>query len=433
MILTILVGLISATSMALSALFYPNIKIKKFKFPIYCVFPLFGAIILLLTQSIDFNNVLDVFLTDSSVNPLQILILFISMVFISTLLDEEGFFSFLAEVSLSKAKGNQYNLFTFLFIFVSFLTIFTSNDIIVLTFTPFIISFCKRANINPLPYLFAEFVAANTFSSFLPVGNPTNIFLTESLNIDWGRYLLYMSLPSIITGMVAYTILLLIFKNQLKSHIEANVIREEKIKDKFTVVICLISLFGAIVCCALSSFLPIRSYLCCFIIALVLLLVRLLYGSIKKKTKEPINTLKRLPYSLLPLLIGMFIIVIGLGKYEIGKYLGEFLSVKGEIYTFGLSSFLIANIINNIPMSVLYEEIFLSINYTPSAVFSVILSSNIAAYLTPFGALAGIMFLNKSHEQNIKLSFTKFCLVGLSVSLPSLLLGLTTLQIVSSI
>ena len=71
---------------------------------------------------------------------------------------------------------------------VAILTIFTSNDIVILTFTPFICYFSKNAKINPIPYLVAEFAAANTYSMMLIIGNPTNIYLATSASIDFISY-----------------------------------------------------------------------------------------------------------------------------------------------------------------------------------------------------------------------------------------------------
>ena len=39
----------------------------------------------------------------------------------------------------------------------------------------------KNASINPIPYLAAEFVAANTWSMALIIGNPTNIYLVTAI------------------------------------------------------------------------------------------------------------------------------------------------------------------------------------------------------------------------------------------------------------
>jgi len=57
-----------------------------------------------------------------------------------------------------------------LFTFISAVAIFTSNDIVVLTFTPFVCYHAKNAKINPVPYLVSVFAAANTCSMLLIIG-----------------------------------------------------------------------------------------------------------------------------------------------------------------------------------------------------------------------------------------------------------------------
>ena len=76
-----------------------------------------------------------------SVAPVKILGLFISMTVLSVFLDELGFFKVLANAALKKSGKSTRKLFFLLYTTVSILTFFTSNDIIVLTFTPFICYF----------------------------------------------------------------------------------------------------------------------------------------------------------------------------------------------------------------------------------------------------------------------------------------------------
>jgi arsenical pump membrane protein len=63
----------------------------------------------------------------------------------SVFLDELGFFRVLASAALHRAGSSQKILFFILYFTVSILTVFTSNDIIILTFTPFICAFARRA------------------------------------------------------------------------------------------------------------------------------------------------------------------------------------------------------------------------------------------------------------------------------------------------
>lgn len=133
-------------------LFFPKIKIGKLSVDTYWVVALAGALSLVICGQNDFVSIGKKLAENSAVNPLKIVALFISMTILSVYLDEAGFFSYLAAKTLSKAKSNKKKLFLYLYIIVSVLTVFTSNDIIILSFTPFICYFSKNAKINPLPF-----------------------------------------------------------------------------------------------------------------------------------------------------------------------------------------------------------------------------------------------------------------------------------------
>jgi len=139
----------------------PSVNIKGKSLSIYWVAPFIGAIILLLSGIITAPEMTAGLTKSGDVNPIKILILFLSMTVISIFLDNAGFFRYLASAVLKKAKSSQMSLFVSLYVMVSVLTVFTSNDIIVLTFTPFICYFAKNADIDPIPYLICEFIAAN--------------------------------------------------------------------------------------------------------------------------------------------------------------------------------------------------------------------------------------------------------------------------------
>src|SRR3546814_1543362 len=65
------------------------------------------------------------------------------------------------------------------------LTYFTSNDMVIVSLTPLILELCNQSkNMKPLPMLIAKFVAANTSSIGLYIGNPTNILLADAVG-EW--------------------------------------------------------------------------------------------------------------------------------------------------------------------------------------------------------------------------------------------------------
>ena len=189
MVLTVIIFAATVAAIILGILFFPKIKIKNGLYvDSYWVIALVGVILMLITGQTDLNALFNALTEDTAVNPIKILVLFVSMTVLSIFLDELGFFAYLADVTLKKAGANKFKLFTYLYAVVSVLTVFTSNDVIILSFTPFICYFAKNAEINPLPYLAGEFVAANTWSMALVIGNPTNIYLASAFNMGFAEY-----------------------------------------------------------------------------------------------------------------------------------------------------------------------------------------------------------------------------------------------------
>ena len=135
---TIVISITTCILMILSILFFPKIKIGNKQVSSYWIISLLGAILLLLLKKIDINYLFNELTSNNSMNPIKILILFVSMTFLSTYLDEVGLFKYIANLAVKKAGHSQIKLFVYLYIFISILTVFTSNDIIILTFTPFI-------------------------------------------------------------------------------------------------------------------------------------------------------------------------------------------------------------------------------------------------------------------------------------------------------
>ena len=153
MIATIVISSITFVSVILSILLFPHIRIGKFKLDTYWIIALVGAIALLSCSLARVQDVWGQLTNSASINPLKILVLFFSMTAISVILDELGLFRYLASVASSKAKEKQLVLFLMFYLLTSVLTVFTSNDVVILTLTPFICFFSKRSKINPLPYL----------------------------------------------------------------------------------------------------------------------------------------------------------------------------------------------------------------------------------------------------------------------------------------
>ena len=413
----------------LSSLLFPTIRIKKIKLQTYWIVALVGAILLLLIKEVTISELYTHF-TSSKIGPLQILILFISMTILSIFLDEVNFFKYLATVVTNHVKGKQIYIFLSLYALTSILTVFTSNDIIILTFTPFICYFARHTKINPIPYLIAEFIAANTWSMMLIIGNPTNIYIATSFGIDFVEYFMKMAIPTIITGISTLLLMLIVFRKKLKEPIN---LEEEHatIKSKFLLIVGLFNLITCTVILAVSSYINIEMWIVTLIFCMSLIISTLIYALVKKeKPVILLNTLKRAPWNLIPFLLSMFTIVYALTKCGALNVLIKVFENTDSNFVYGIASFLACNLLNNIPMSVLFTEILELSHANVNNIYTVIAACNIGAFLTPIGALAGIMWLSLLKKQKLKFSFVSFIKYGSIFAIPAILIVILMITII---
>ncbi|MCS7131954.1 MAG: SLC13 family permease, partial [Hadesarchaea archaeon] len=125
--------------------------------------PIIGAMILLATFSIGPDTVGKAIIGGPNLKPYSILILIMSLSYICVSLDYTGFFEYLS-LYLARAAGSSgKRLFIYFFLLTAFLTLFTDNDIVILTMTLIILYVCKNARLDPIPFLFTQFFTVNIF------------------------------------------------------------------------------------------------------------------------------------------------------------------------------------------------------------------------------------------------------------------------------
>ena len=438
----IITAVLVSAGLIVNILTNPHISVKGIHIRIfYWMVPLFGALVLILSRHLTFSEIFRGLTGATGMNPLKILVLFISMTLLSIYLDEAGMFRYLAITTLKHAGQSQKRLFLYLYLCVSVLTVFTSNDIIILTFTPFICYFSKNAKINPVPYLFGEFVAANTFSLMFIIGNPTNIYLAASAGLGFFEYLKLSWLPTIVSGTVAYLCLILMFNKDLCKPMEISD-TSCTLEDKGLVTIGVIHLGLCTVLLVISSYVNLEMWLITLSFAVSLFVCTMLYRLITRNKKRPgpaprtehllLHTLRRAPWELIPFVLSMFLIVLSLEKYGVTALIADFFGEDMTILKYGLSSFLAANLMNNIPMSVLFSSITSGLSGLTAerAVFSAVIGSNLGAYFTPLGALAGIMWSDILKKTGVDFSFRKYVRLGAPISFIVLAAALVSLSIV---
>lgn len=399
-------------AMTLSFFLFPTINIKGKRIDTYWLITTIGAILILLFNISTAGDILNLFIQNNSTNPFKIIVLFLSLTFISKFLDAVGLFNFLASRASRIGKGNQFIIFTAFYFLISLLTIATNNDIIIIV-TPIMIYFAKASKIKPMPYLIMVCFVLNTLSTTFLTTNVSNLYLGSFFGITYFDYLAKLTPVSLILMLILYILLILVFYKDLKVKIEVEV-EKEPIKNKFLLCLGLMSLILTTIFLIISNLINVEMYLITLIFALVDLIIGSIYCFIKKEDKIYIfKPVKTLPYEFIPFLISMFIIISSLNQtdllLQIGNLLNSIESVEAEVFAYGLTSAISANLVNNVPMSLLYANILNANTLTTvDNVYAAILASNLCALITPCGALSSLMFMRICKENEVKISYLDY-------------------------
>ncbi len=352
----------------------------------------------------------------------NVVIILATLMVISTLLDDYGFFEYCAYNAIHASKNSGHRLFLYTYLVVSMISLFAGNDVVILTTTPIILIFCRKVQINPKPYMYASFFAANTFSMPLYIGNLTNILIGDSFRLNYFGFTGYMLLPTLAAAFVNYYLLKHIFSKQIPEGFNSRDDDRSVIKDKFFVGLGLAVLAAVIVLGGVANYYKIPLSAVTLGGALILLIFE----------RRVFYRLKRVSWNVVLFVIGLFIVVKGLEVSGVAGYAGGILfthlggNIVAATVTVSLLSALMCNLVNNIPMTTMMLSIIQQAGLPPQMnsvmAYSLVIGSNLGANFTTFGALAGILWLESARRYGWSTTMSDFLKIGLFVT-PIAILG----------
>ncbi|XP_015122184.1 P protein [Diachasma alloeum] len=146
-----------------------------------------------------------------------ILLLF-SMMIIVAVIAETGLFDYLAVYAYKITGGKIWPLISTLCFFTAALSSILDNVTTVLLMTPVTIRLCEVMELNPVPILTAMLIYSNIGGALTPVGDPPNVIIASNRDVvnagvDFGTFVLHMSLGVLIVLVVVYGQLRFIFRD----------------------------------------------------------------------------------------------------------------------------------------------------------------------------------------------------------------------------
>ncbi|KAI5891306.1 uncharacterized protein SCHCODRAFT_02580854 [Schizophyllum commune H4-8] len=168
--------------------------------------PILAIAILWAAQCIGATDIRNGIVGTDGLKPYNVLILFITLAYMSITLDATGLLKAVAFWVSNKGGTSGPRLYMYFYAMLTLLTVFIGNDPVILSGTVFLLYYTQANDLEPLPWLMSEFTAANTASMVLFLGNPTNVVICEGFGVNNVAFTVYTILPFVaccVCGLVA--------------------------------------------------------------------------------------------------------------------------------------------------------------------------------------------------------------------------------------
>ncbi|KAJ6123777.1 hypothetical protein N7471_011094 [Penicillium samsonianum] len=185
----------------------------KFRFPLnFITAPLVADLFLLAILAIGRKEVHDGIVGADNINPIDIMVFFLTLAYIAISIDASGLIRYLAFKVLQRAGKVGHRLFFYLFVFFFGLGSFIGNDPIILSGTAFLAYMTRVSSniVHPRAWIHSQFAIANIASAILVSSNPTNLVLAGAFKIKFIVYTANMIVPVVVTAIVLFPFLLYI-------------------------------------------------------------------------------------------------------------------------------------------------------------------------------------------------------------------------------
>jgi arsenical pump membrane protein len=353
----------------------------------------------------------------------------IGMMLLSELAREHGVFDWLSSIAVrgasgangaNGANGSNARLFTLIYGIGTVVTVFMSNDATAVVLTPAILTVVKKAKVEPLPHLFACALIANAASFVLPISNPANLVVFHQGMPPLAKWLVFFSIPSVLSIVATYLVMRLHFRKDLQGQIDETP-EAEPLKPAGKMVLGGIGLMVAVLLTAslLNKDLGLPTCLAALVVTAAV--------SIRAKS-NPLGLAREISWSTLALVAGLFVMVdavesIGALKFtqqamHWAQTLTPALGTMATGFVVGVGN----NFINNLPMGLIAGGTIQAAHIQGLLAHAVLIGVDLGPNLSITGSLATILWLLALRKEKLEVSFWDFLKVG-AVAMPVALIA----------
>jgi Na+/H+ antiporter NhaD/arsenite permease-like protein len=371
----------------------------------------------------------------------NVIFLLISMMIIINIMKPTGIFEYIAVKSAKVAKGKPFMIMAIFSTVTAVVSAFLDNVTTVLLIAPVTMLICEALELDVVPFLITEALASNIGGTATLIGDPPNIMIASKAQLDFMAFVYHLS-PVIVFVLIAYIISIkLIFgrKMHVKDELRQRVMamnEREAIKDpvllKKSLAVLAIIISGFVVHGTLH-FEP--ATIALFGAGLLLLV---------SGTKEPHHILAEAEWATLFFFMGLFIIIGGVVKVGLIKWMSIKVLEITHGNLFGTSMIIMwfsafaSAFIDNIPYVATMNPLIIDMArqlwpnvsgiqllHHPDLMpiwWSLALGACLGGNGTAIGASANVIVVGMAEKAGKPISFKKFMLYGMPLMIESVII-----------
>ena len=404
---------------AISAATFASIMLRPFRLGEW-VWPVLGAALLVGTGLVSGPVA-----ADGALDGLDVYLFLAGMIALAELARVHDVFDWIGAGILRRSNGNAAAAFAWVYVAGVAVTALLSNDGSIVLLTPAVLALTKRASLPRAPYLYACAFVANAASFVLPVSNPANLVLFRHLP-KLAQWLPTFAFSSVAAIAMTFFLLRLVFGGDLGSTFAIRTASALLSPPARLALICVSTSIAIVIVCA---GLGISVGRVAFGTAVLSVLV---VGSLDRKT--PGAVIRQGPWSIIPLVAGLFVVTSALDKTgalvlarNFFRHAGALPNLSARLLVGGTLT-LAGNILNNLPVGVITRYALHDTANASHVANAALIGIDLGPNLSLTGSLATLLWLLMLRRDGIEVNAWKFLALGTAVTIPTLLLALLCLR-----
>jgi len=352
----------------------------------------------------------------------QALGVLLGMFIIASSLREAGFFEWVGLHLARSVDAHPLRMYILLPLMTAGMASLLDIVTVALFIVPLTVEVFEGLEIDPVPFVIAEVLAANIGGIATMVGDPTNIIIGSSLGLTFNQFL--QNTAPIALAAIAVNSVLLYLKNRIFLHRDAMMRHRQRhvldlrnpseaVKDRGLLRVSLVSLLLAVGFLVVHTFLGVSAALATLLPAFLILV----YES--SRSNEVQHVLARIDWQIFFFFGGLFILVSALGKTGVLSMLGsEMIQLSGGNLALSVTlvlwvTALISQLVDNVPLATVFIPVIAAMASTPGVpvaplAWALAVGTGIGGMATPLGTASNLVALNILNKPKQRLSFARF-------------------------